>query len=130
MVNQINLLKGFAMLGVIFVHTVPAELVNKWQIAFSFNQQVPIFIILSGITAMLSCNKRKVFNDKSSIIIHSKEYIVRRMKRIIPSILILFMISTLGYILFNFILNIKRGYGIGIYSLIGRPPLDGPGGII
>ena len=81
MVNQINLLKGFAMLGVIFIHTVPAELVDKWQIAFSFNQQVPIFIILSGITAMLSCNKRKVFNDKSSIIIHSKEYIVGRMKK-------------------------------------------------
>lgn len=125
--SQINFLKGLAILGVVFVHTIPANLIYKWQIAFSFNQQVPIFIILSGITAMLSCTKKGLFNDIESVLIYSKKYILRRIKSITPNILIIFIISTLGWILLDLILGIRKGYGLGIYSLIGRPPLDGPG---
>lgn len=127
MINQINFLKGLAIIGVIFAHIVPYDVGNKWNVIYTLKQQVPIFIMLSGITVMISCEKRGLFKLKANFIEEYKTYVIRRFKGILIAIIIAFIISGLGYIILDKILEIKNGYGIGIYSLVGRFPLDGPG---
>ena len=56
---QVDIMKALAIIGVVFVHTVPKDLVTKGQFAFNLGQQVPIFIILSGLVMSLSIENKK-----------------------------------------------------------------------
>jgi len=114
---QIDLLKGFAIVSVILLHTIPSSLLIKTFSQFYIWQAVPIFFILMGFTSMLSFSHKKFNNIKS---FYWENYLIGKFRRIFVPFLITFFVSLL--------FGIYSGkYYIGFGYFIGFLPVTGPG---
>lgn len=113
---QIDIIKGLAIISVILLHTIPENILIKTFSVFYIWQAVPIFLIIMGITLNISLS-RKVHTNILQIY---KQYILSRVKRLIPPFAIIFLISLCWGIYHN-------NFYIGWFSLIGLLPVSGHG---
>ena len=113
---QVDLLKGFAIISVILLHTLSLDLLIITFSQFHIWQAVPFFFILMGFTSMLSFNHKKFkFNNN-----YWRNYLKGRFRRIFIPFLITFFASVL--------FGIYNGeYYIGYGYFIGVLPVSGPG---
>jgi len=58
--KEIDLLKGFAIISVILIHTIPVDIRTLTFAQLHFWQAVPIFVVLIGITNGLSLREKKL----------------------------------------------------------------------
>jgi len=108
--NSIDALKGFAIISVLLLHTLPQQLLYDVYAKFHVWQTMPIFMILMGVTSGMSINK--TFDLKQ----HAKT----KFHRIILPFFVLFMVSLLYGIYLG---EMYIGYG----NLIGILPVSGSG---
>jgi peptidoglycan/LPS O-acetylase OafA/YrhL len=107
---QVDLLKAIAIVSVILIHTVSsAVLTNRWA-AFHFWQAVPVFVVLMGLNATQSAQRRGV---------HWRRYYSTRLRRLRP-VGIVALLAVVGGLL--------NGRGdFRLLNLAGWLPLYGPG---
>jgi len=55
---QIDIMKGFAILGVLFTHAAMAPLASKPLTDFYALQAVPVFIVLMGLNLSMSLRRQ------------------------------------------------------------------------
>lgn len=95
-IDLIDLLKGFAILSVIYLHSGFSGEVSKAVLApFLFNLAVPIFMIVSGFTYSFSLSK----NDDSKSVLksyYSFHNLYKKLIRILPCYLIIFIIEIIA----------------------------------
>lgn len=125
--SQIDILKGLAIMGVVLVHTLPSELVIKSQLAFSLGQQVPIFILLTGLVMYSSMRNNHMFMSNNELISTYVKYLKKRIYRILPGVIVSFVISAILWASLDYSLNIVDRYGFGYLTFIGYLPFEGPG---
>lgn len=98
---QIDLLKGLAILCVLFHHTVlinstPKQILANW----TFGLAVPVFICILGLTMGMSFTRRGASTLRE---LFSKSYFVRRFDRIVYPVLLLILLEVVyGAIFFAF----------------------------
>lgn len=117
-IMEIDILKGLCIFSVIFIHTVPRELLYETLSPFHLWQAVPIFIILMGFNAARSADRRGKYNLSD---FYNKAYFKRRFSRLIVPILVVYVISLLLSIWF------KDNPYFGYQTLLLKFPLTGPG---
>ena len=71
---QIDIMKGFAILGVLFTHAAMAPLPSKPLTDFYALQAVPVFIVLIGMNLAMSLQRQA---EK-----HGPSHYLRRLKRL------------------------------------------------
>lgn len=92
-IDLIDLLKGFAILSVIYLHSGFSDTTSKVVLSpFLFNLAVPIFMIVSGFTYSFSLSK---MNSSNQILksYYSFGNLYKKLVRIIPCYLIVFIIE-------------------------------------
>jgi len=92
-VDFIDLLKGFAILSVIFLHSGFSDTVSKAVLSpFAFHLAVPIFMIVSGFTYSFSLSK---INGSNQILksYYSFSNLYKKLIRILPCYLLVFIIE-------------------------------------
>lgn len=95
-IDLIDLLKGFAILSVIYLHSCFSAEVSKAVLApFLFNLAVPIFMIVSGFTYSFSLSK---YDDSKSVLksYYSFNNLYKKLIRILPCYLIIFIIEMIA----------------------------------
>jgi len=58
-INQVDLLKGLAVISVILIHLFPAYLLSMTGAPFYYWQAVPVFLLLAAFTGSLGINRTK-----------------------------------------------------------------------
>lgn len=92
-IDLIDLLKGFAILSVIWLHSSFSAEVSKAVLApFLFNLAVPIFMIVSGFTYSFSLSK---YDNSKSVLksYYSFNNLYKKLIRILPCYFIIFIIE-------------------------------------
>jgi peptidoglycan/LPS O-acetylase OafA/YrhL len=115
--SAFDFIKGFAIISVILVHTIPSSIQNLLLFQFHIGQQVSLFFIIMGLTLVLSLNRKKV---QGVIGYYSKKYFVEKFWRYAAPFLIIFCISLASGIY-------KNQYYLGAFSFIGKLPTAGAG---
>ena len=107
--NQIDILKGFAIILVLISHSIPN---NKWKfdifIYFHIYQAVPIFIILLAINNGLSFRKKSYLKLNQ---LYQKHYFIGKFKRLFLVLIFLYLFVLISNINIFFI-------GFGHYFII------------
>ena len=94
--DEIDILKGFAIVSVIILHSLPSELLSSWISILTIYQAVPIFFILIGRNYGASYLRRR-YSTLGAI--YSKDYFASNFNRIVLPFLLIFLISFLfGYL--------------------------------
>jgi hypothetical protein len=120
--QQIDVIKGFAIISVIILHSInEKELLNTYSILHIW-QAVPLFMVLMGLnTGMSVMNKQPQLTD-----LYTKTYFQKKFNRIGVPFLIIFGLSiALGYIWFWLTGQYKIEFRAS--NLIGVLPVSGPG---
>lgn len=117
-IMEIDILKGLCIFSVIFIHTVPRELLYDTLYPFHLWQAVPIFIILMGFNAARSADKR---GKQSLSDFYNKAYFQKQFSRLIVPVLIIFVLSALLSIWFD-----SNPY-FGFKTLLLKFPMTGKG---
>lgn len=95
-IDLLDLLKGFAILSVIYLHSGFSAATSKAVLApFLFNLAVPIFMIVSGFTYSISLSR--IEGSKSVLkTYYSFNNLYRKLIRILPCYLIIFAIELIA----------------------------------
>jgi hypothetical protein len=115
---SIDTIKGLAIFSVLLLHIIPEKLLIYTFPSIHINQAVPVFIVIMGMTLMITfrrsdgCNNIKFFYNTS--------YFDKKILRIIYPYLIVFIVSFLWGVW-------NHDYYLGILSLVGFLPVTGPG---
>lgn len=121
--TQIDLLKGFAIISVILLHTWPKQILLITGAPFHIWQAVPIFILVAGYVSSLSYLRHGTLRLCQA---YNISLLVRRFKRIlIPFVIVFFVEIVLMYFLSNNGITTKDiissfitgGYGPGSYFI-------------
>jgi peptidoglycan/LPS O-acetylase OafA/YrhL len=112
-----DFIKGFAIISVVLVHTIPPPVQNLLLFQFYIGQQVALFFIIMGFTLVLSLNRKKI---QGLIGYYSKTYVIDKFWRYVAPFLLIFCISLAAGIY-------KHQYYLGIFSLMGKLPTAGAG---
>lgn len=114
--QQLDILKGVAIISVILLHTIPRDYLVDIFAHFHIWQSVPIFFITLGITMGFSFSQRGGWELRTLL----KTYYISRFGRLIAPFIIIFLIS------FAFGLY-REDYYFGWLWIIGRLPVIGVG---
>ncbi|MGV3587513.1 MAG: acyltransferase family protein [Adhaeribacter sp.] len=120
--QQIDVIKGFAIIAVIILHSVNEQvLLNTYSILHIW-QAVPLFIIIMGLNAGMSIgNKQPQLAD-----LYTKTYFKKKFERIGIPFLVIFVLSiVLGYVWYWFTGQYKIEFRAS--NLMGVLPVAGPG---
>ncbi len=120
--QQIDVIKGFAIISVIILHSVDEkELLNTYSVLHIW-QAVPLFMVLMGLNAGMSVfNKKPQFSE-----LYTKTYFKKKFERIIIPFLIIFGLSiVLGFIWYWITGQYKIEFRKS--NLMGVLPVAGPG---
>ena len=79
-INQVDLLKGLAIISVILIHTFPDELLALIGAPFYLWQAVPVFLLLAAFTGSLVYTSR---NRKNLSDLYDPSLLARRFRRIL-----------------------------------------------
>ncbi len=120
--QQIDVIKGFAIISVILLHSSSVKgLLNTYSILHIW-QAVPLFVIMMGLNAGMSVfNKKPYFSE-----LYTKTYFSKKFDRIVVPFLMIFVLSIiLGYVWYW----VTGQYKIEFrkLNLIGVLPVSGPG---
>lgn len=120
---QIDILKAFAMISVIIIHTISLSIINKNLIfvfihSFFLIQAVPLFLLIMGRNSGASFKKHN-FNNISDI--YTVKYFKERFLRFVLPFVFIFILSLIVGILLD-----KNLY-FGFFTFLGYLPLPGPG---
>ncbi|WP_367121908.1 acyltransferase family protein [Methanohalophilus sp. DAL1] len=99
--DQIDILKGFAIISVILLHTWPRELLLITGAPFHIWQAVPIFIIIAGYVGALSYKRHQ---NSTLLQLYSIRLLSRRIKRIIVPFIVVFTIQIIYIYIYIYIL--------------------------
>lgn len=109
--HQIDFIKGFAILSVIVLHSVPLDILTKTYCVFHIWQAVPIFIILMGFNLI-----------RNTPPLYSKVYFYKKYKRIVePFLIVCFISLSFGFLFY------RNDLYVGWMNLIGLMPKTGAG---
>ena len=114
---QIDIMKGLAILGVLFTHAAMAPLTAKPLTSFYSDQAVPVFIALMGMNLAMSLRRQAEH--------HRPSHFARRLKRLLVPFGIIFAVSAAIAAWRLFALGIRPHVGIGL--LLGYLPFGGAG---
>lgn len=118
--DEIDILKAYAIISVIILHTLPSEISSNLISILTVYQAVPIFFILMGRNLGASYLRRSY---KTLGEIYKKKYFVSNFNRIVFPFLLIFIISFFYGVLF---LSENKMY-LGFMNLAGLMPVQGPG---
>lgn len=116
---QIDILKCTAIISVIVIHSIPAELLETSYSIFHFWQAVPIFLVIMGVNLYNSYSK---LNYTTLGQYYSKNNLLHRCERVLPVFFIVFIASWV-------IGSIKGNAYFGWKTLFGVLPIPAPGNI-
>lgn len=119
---KIDIIKSLAIISVIILHLYPENLLKRIYYQFYIGQCVGVFIILIGMTSLVTFKEYRKRKRLSLKELYSKQYFVNKIKRIIMPFLPITFLSFL----------ILRSNDLkSTYSLqdlfIGRLPIEVPG---
>lgn len=114
---QIDIMKGFAILGVLFTHASMAPLTSKPLTNFHSGQAVPVFIMLMAMNLAMSLRRQAEQ--------HGASHFARRLKRLVVPFAIVFAVSAAIATWRWFALGLAPHLGIGL--LLGYLPFGGAG---
>jgi len=120
--QQIDVIKGFAIISVIILHSVDTKELLKTYSVLHIWQAVPLFMVLMGLNAGMSVfNKKPRFSELYTI-----TYFKKKFERIIIPFLIIFVFSiVLGFVWYwitgQFKIEFRKS------NLMGVLPVAGPG---
>jgi peptidoglycan/LPS O-acetylase OafA/YrhL len=115
---EIDLIKAFAIVSVIILHSVPSSITASTISFFTMEQAVPVFLLIMGLNGTMSF-KRRGFTSLNQM--YSWNHFQRRLKRLLIPFLIIFFVSIMLGLLLNETLY------FGVLTFIGFLPLTGPG---
>ncbi len=120
--QQIDVIKGFAIISVIILHSVDEKALLKTYSVLHIWQAVPIFMVLMGLnTGMSVFNKKPEFSE-----LYTKTYFKKKFDRIVVPFLIIFGLSiVLGFIWYWLTDQYKIEFRTS--NLMGVLPVPGPG---
>lgn len=120
--QQIDVIKGFAIISVIILHSIDEKaLLNTYSI-FHIWQAVPLFMVVMGLNAGMSvATKRPQFSE-----LYTKSYFGKKFDRIIIPYLFIFVLS-IGVGLIWYWLTGAYKINFRTSNLIGVLPVSGPG---
>lgn len=120
---QINLIKAFAIISVVILHTWPRELVINSYSLFYFWQAVPIFLILMSLNSGTSIKRKGIISIPD---LYSTPYFVSKFKRIVLPFIFTFIFA----LIIGLIASQIKGDSVitfSKYTIVGKLPIVGPG---
>lgn len=90
-IQEIDILKGMAIIAVIILHALPAQTLQILGAPFSLEQALPIFMVLMGFNNTMSFERRRGGTRLSQL--YSKSFLFTKLKRIISPSLLVFVIE-------------------------------------
>jgi peptidoglycan/LPS O-acetylase OafA/YrhL len=99
-VPQIDLLKAFAVISVIVMHTFPTETVLAWGSPYYLWQAVPLFILIAGFTGAYGFRKRDAVSLKQC---YDLRILARRYSRLLAPFVILWILEVILLLSLNLI---------------------------
>lgn len=120
--QQINVIKGFAIISVIILHSVDEKQLLRTYSILHIWQAVPLFMVLMGLNTGIS-----VFNKKPDLSeLYTLSYFKKRFDRIIVPFLMVFVLSIVaGFIWYYFTGQYKIEFRNS--NFMGVLPVPGPG---
>jgi peptidoglycan/LPS O-acetylase OafA/YrhL len=120
--QQIDVIKGFAIISVIILHSVDEKALLKTYSVLHIWQAVPLFMVLMGLNAGMS-----VFNKKPLLSeLYTTAYFQKKFERIVVPFLLVFGLSILlGFIWYWITGQYKIEFRKS--NLMGILPVPGPG---
>ncbi|MGV3502986.1 MAG: acyltransferase family protein [Adhaeribacter sp.] len=120
--QQIDVVKGLAIISVILLHSLELGFRQSTYAAFHIGQAVPLFLILMGLNLGLATNgRRQAFSA-----LYTRLYFERRVDRLLVPLLLVYLASFLAGVAWLWITQ-QNKININGYSLIGLLPVSGPG---
>ncbi|WP_051360047.1 acyltransferase family protein [Adhaeribacter aquaticus] len=120
--QQINVIKGFAIISVIILHSIDQKALLKTYSILHIWQAVPLFIIIMGLNAGMSIATKQPRLPE----LYTKTYFRKKFDRILfPFILVFIGSILLGYSWYWVIGNNKIDFRLS--NLMGVLPVAGPG---
>jgi len=123
---QIDMIKGLAIIAVLFLHALPIEALKKSWAALHIWQAVPVFLICTGLVQGLST----IADGKGAVELrrrlYSRNYFVKKGKRILVPLLFIWPVSFAAILLAQKVHPSFEPY-LGWLLAIGRLPSGGPG---
>ncbi|MBW2559313.1 MAG: acyltransferase [Deltaproteobacteria bacterium] len=117
---QIDLVKSIAILAVIVMHLSQDEWLESVGYLFHLEQAVPVFVVVMGLTSGLSFSRCELFS--------LRDYFSRRFVRLVAPYVTLTVVTAALQVLRSVLLGIHPWkVDIGWYTLVGIPPIEGPG---
>lgn len=116
---QTDILKCFAIISVVIIHSVSPEFLKDSYAVFHFWQAVPVFLVIMGINLAVSYSKR---NFSSLNQYYSWNNMVHRIKRVIPMFMFIFIAGLIWGL-------IRGNYYIGWKTFLGYIPIPSPGNV-
>jgi peptidoglycan/LPS O-acetylase OafA/YrhL len=118
----IDLVKGLAIVSVIFLHTLPAHTLDDIGATLYISQAVPVFVFLLGFNAASSMRRR---GARALRELYGRDYLVGRFDRVYVPFLVAFAVTMVAAIL-------AHRHHTGLSELpvdlpLGLFPIDGPG---
>jgi peptidoglycan/LPS O-acetylase OafA/YrhL len=116
-IASIDLIKGIAIIAVIFLHTLSARALHQTVAVLHISQAVPVFMFLIGLNGAAALRRR---DERSLRGLYGGGYLESRLNRIfVPFLLIFALAALLGA------LTDESHYGV--FTPIGELPIGGPG---
>jgi peptidoglycan/LPS O-acetylase OafA/YrhL len=115
--SQIDIIKGFAILGVLFTHASIAPLPSKPLMYFHSDQAVPVFILLMGMNLAMSMRRRAETGAAS--------HYGRRLRRLAVPFAIVFVASSAIAVWRWMSVGVRPNFGPS--TLLGYLPFGGAG---
>lgn len=90
-IQEIDVLKGLAIIAVIILHALPAQMLQNLGAPFSLEQAMPVFLVLMGFNNTMSFERRRGGTKLRQL--YSKSFLFNKLKRIISPSLLVFVIE-------------------------------------
>jgi peptidoglycan/LPS O-acetylase OafA/YrhL len=120
--QQIDILKGLAIIAVLLLHSLSREQLDASYAVFHIWQAVPVFMVLMGLNLGMSYGSKTLHFDQ----LYTPQYFQKKALRIIFPLLLIYVISLLaGYVWEQ--VYAREVYTLGWKNLIGVLPVSGKG---
>ncbi len=120
--QQIDILKGLAIIAVLLLHSVSREQLNASYAVFHIWQAVPIFMVLMGLNLGMSYASKTLHFDQ----LYTPNYFQKKALRIIFPLLLMYIFALVaGYVWEQ--IYAREVYTLGWKNLIGVLPVSGKG---
>lgn len=111
-IQEIDVLKGMAIIAVIILHAIPQDTLLALGSPFTFEQAVPVFMVLMGFNSTMSFERKGMPKLNQ---LYSRKFLTPKLKRVLIPFLIVFVIeeylltSYYGFSLGSFLFNLLSG---------------------